>query len=115
MNSFKGLFAAGISVLCVCSAHAQTATGQITGYIPFADSGNVEIIFVRIENNPVGGCNTTGRFVMRASDARFRATRAAVIAAFHAQTPVTINYSQTCKVWENSWDMNYMCVGSTPC
>jgi hypothetical protein len=100
---------------CATSTYAQTATGLITGYIPYVDGGNVEIIFVRVDNNPVGGCNTSGRFVMRASDARFRATRAAIIAAFHAQTPVTIKYSQSCSVWENSWDMHYICIGSTPC
>jgi hypothetical protein len=89
-------------------------TGKITGYIPYEFEGK-EVFVLQLEGNVSGGCNTTGRFAIDSSQLKFKATRAAVMAAFHSQTPVTVFYNQTCNSFVNTWDVRWVCVGNLPC
>jgi hypothetical protein len=96
------------------SASAEFQTGKITGYIPTDYNGKL-LLLVQIEGNASGGCNATGRFAIDSSAPRYKSILAGLMAAFHAQTPVTISYSQTCNAFGNAWDLTYVCVGSIPC
>jgi hypothetical protein len=108
----KALFA----TLCLCTtlALAQSQTAKVTGYIPY-DNGGRQIFLFQLQGNVSGGCNTSSRFAIDSSALRFKSTQAAVMAAFHTQTDVTVSYSQTCSAWGNSWDIAHVCVGSLPC
>ncbi|MEZ8142133.1 hypothetical protein A1OO_19385 [Enterovibrio norvegicus FF-33] len=96
------------------TAIAERQSGQITGYIPYTNDGKKIIIF-QITSNVSGGCNTTGRFAVDSLSPIYEGTISAVIAAHHAQSPVTIIYTQSCKAWDNSWDAQGVCVGNIPC
>jgi hypothetical protein len=105
-----------VVLLLVCSlAFAQQSqTAKITGYIPY-DLDGKELLFVQLEGNRSGGCNVTARYAIDSSQLKFKGTRAALIAAFHTQTPVTIFYNETCNAYSNSWDIAWVCVGTIPC
>ena len=92
-------------------AWADTFTGRITGYT----SATTPMLFVRLENGPLGGCNTTGRFVMDGNTPKYKATLAAVMAAFHTQTPIKVHYTTTCNTWRYDWDLQFARVGDIQC
>ncbi len=97
------------------SVSAVTAqSGQLTGYIPYS-SDDKEIIIFKLQNNVVEGCNTTGRFAMDSRSPRYKATVAAIISAFHSQTPIVVKYLPTCYSWSNSADVAFVCVGNINC
>ncbi len=104
------------AVLCLCAtlAVAQSQTAKVTGYIPYENGGR-EIFLLKLQSNVAGGCNTTARFAIDSTALRFKGTQAAVMAAFHTQTDVTVSYTQTCGAWGNAWDISYVCVGSAAC
>lgn len=102
------------SMMISHAAIADVVTGRIAGYIPYAN-GATQLLFVRIEGAPTGGCNTTGRLVIDSNNAHFNATQAAVLAAFHGQAPVTAHYVTTCTKWPYDWDMQFMCIGTVNC
>ncbi len=77
------------------SAVSSTQSGQITGYIPYS-SGDKEIIVFKLKNNVVKGCKTTGRLAIDSRSLRYRATVAAVMSAFHSQTPIVVKYLPGC-------------------
>lgn len=93
---------------------AASQVGEITGYIPYS-SGSKTIMIFKLKNNVVNGCNTTGRFAIASTSPRFKATEAAVLAAFHSKTPVRVAYLNSCNAWGNSADVNYICVGDINC
>lgn len=95
-------------------ASAQFQSGKISGYIP-SDINGKELLLVQINDNISGGCNITGRFAIDSSQLRFKAIRAAVMAAFHNQTPITVAYKQTCNSFGNAWDLDYICISNIPC
>jgi hypothetical protein len=96
------------------TAFAETQTGKITGYIPY-DAGGKQLFFVALEGNVTGGCNSTGRFAFNSDQLRFKGTQAALMAAFHNQTEVTVTYAPTCNTYANVWDLVYVCVGKIAC
>ncbi|MGF1708952.1 hypothetical protein [Enterovibrio baiacu] len=102
--------------LAVMSFQASAAwkTGEITGYIPYSE-GLKEIIIFKLNENPIGGCNTTGRFAMDSNSPRYKASVTAIISAFHSKTPVRVNYLSTCNSWVNSADASFICIGSINC
>jgi hypothetical protein len=108
----KVLFA----TLCICTtlAVAQSQTAKVSGYVPY-DSGGRQILIFQLQGNVSGGCNTTARFAIDSTSLRFKSTQAALMAAFHTQSNVTVAYSQTCSAWSNSWDIAHLCVGIVPC
>ncbi len=101
--------------LAALSALAGTQSGKITGYVPYSN-GQKEVLLVKLENidEVERGCNTTARFAMDSDSPKFKATQAAVIAAFHSQTEVKVKYSETC-TYAASWDISFICVGNINC
>lgn len=93
---------------------AITQSGKITGYVPYS-SGGKEIIIFKLENNVSSACNSTARFAMDNTLPRYKATLSAVIAAFHSQSTIKVNYLSSCNAWGNSADVNYICVGNINC
>jgi hypothetical protein len=102
------------TMLASTGAIAQSTTGKVTGYIPYAN-GNTQIFLFSVDSNLSGGCNTTARYTITSASAQFKSVQAAVMAAFHSQTPVMVYYSSTCNGWGNSWDLNSVCIGTIPC
>jgi hypothetical protein len=101
-------------LLCTSANAAVFQTGKIVGYIPSDISGK-EVFLLQIEGNVTGGCNVTGRFAIDSTQLKFKATRAAIIVAFHTQTALTVAYEQTCNSYPNAWDISWVCVGPLPC
>lgn len=101
--------AAGLS-----GANAVTVGGNVSGYVSVSDTAG-PVLLVKLDSSSVEGCNTSGRFAISSTDTRYKATLAAVMAAYHAQSPVKVVYNQTCTAWSNSYDMSYVCVGGVGC
>jgi hypothetical protein len=95
-------------------AQSYSQAGTLNGYIPF-DDGVKQILIFQLAGNAQGGCNTTARFAIDSNAPKFKGTMAAVMAAYHTQTPVTVVYTQTCNSWTNAWDVGHICVGQLPC
>lgn len=114
MNKYLLVFLLTLPTIVLSATHAGRNTGVVTGYIPYSNAGK-EVFFVKITNSSTSGCNTTGRFAIDDDSERFDVTRSAVIAAYHAQTPVTIVFKASCDTWSNATDINYMCFGNIPC
>ena len=103
-----------VLLLLVNISFAATQSGKVSGFLPYS-SGDKKIIIFKLVNNVSEGCNVTGRFAMDDSSPRYQATLSSVIAAFHAQSTVNVNYLNTCNAWSNSADVNYICVGNINC
>ncbi|EGQ7703135.1 hypothetical protein ACUULL_001468 [Vibrio cholerae] len=103
-----------MSVLTAFNAHAARQVGKITGVIPYEASGKKIVIF-KIENNIAQGCNVTGRFAFDESKKNFDLMSSALLSAFHAGTTVHVEYSNSCKAWGNSYDIQHICFGDIPC
>ena len=78
-------------------------------------SGDNEVLIFKLKENHIAGCNTAGRYSIDSSNKKYKATLSAIIAAFHAQTNVTVTYLPTCDYWHNSADVNHICVGDINC
>jgi hypothetical protein len=102
--------------LIASPALAQTLsqTGKLTGYIPSQANGK-QIFVVQLQGNVTGGCNSSARFAINSDSLSFKTTAAALMAAYHAQSDVTIFYSQSCTALGNAWDLGWACVGNVPC
>ena len=107
-------YLAAIMVLLAFRATADTQAGKIIGFMPWTSAGKEMFIF-KIDNNPVGGCNFTGRFAIDSTSPVYKTTVAVVVAAFHAQSDIVVGYTKSCTAWENSWDVSYFCTGSVSC
>ncbi|WP_337914001.1 hypothetical protein [Vibrio cholerae] len=103
-----------MAILTAFNAHAARQVGKITGVIPYEASGKKIVIF-KIENNIAQGCNVTGRFAFDESKKNFDLMSSALLSAFHAGTTVHVEYSNSCKAWGNSYDIQYICFGDIPC
>ncbi len=108
----KMLFAILYLYVTLASAELQTAT--VTGYIPYQTSGKQVLLF-QLQGNVSGTCNDTARFAIDSSAVHFKNVLAAIMAAHHAQSTITVSYSKTCNAWGNAWDITHVCVGSIPC
>ena len=96
-------------------AEVGYGTGKITGYLPYS-YGAEEMFFIKMEIfSGTPACNVTGRLTMKSSNARFKATQAAVLAAFLAGIPVRATGLGTCENFVNSEDLKYVCLGDIPC
>lgn len=93
---------------------ASSQASIVEGYIPVSSGGKETLIF-KLKDNVVEGCNSTGRFAISEDNLRYRATFSAVVAAFHAQTPVEVKYFSSCNAWSNSADVNFVCIGDINC
>jgi len=107
-----------LAALCLLSPtlYAGTSTsGVITGFSPYS-SGTTQIILFKtstLANTPA--CNFTQRFAMNSNNPRFANTVSAVMAAYAAGKPVQVKGLDTCNVWGNAEDLDYICVGDMPC
>ncbi len=95
-------------------AIAAKHSGQVIGYFPY-HTGQKEILFIRLDSGVSGGCNTTERFAIDSNSPGYKSTQASIMAAFHAKTTINVNYSSTCNVFGNAYDINYICVGNIAC
>lgn len=102
-----GIFLSSVAI-------AEKQSGQIQGYFPY-HTGQKEILFVKLNNNVSGGCNTTARFAIDSNSQGYKSTQASIMAAFHAKTTIHVNYSATCSSYNNVYDINYICVGDIDC
>jgi hypothetical protein len=105
--------------ISVCSAvYAATAHGRVLGFMPFS-SGTTEMFFIKMEiiqNAPqTPACNTTERFTMTSTNTRYKQTFAAILSAYHAESPVRVYGAGTCNNWSNAEDIAYICVGDISC
>jgi hypothetical protein len=103
-----------LTALMSFNCFAERQTGEITGIIPY-ESGGKKLYFVQVRNNIFEGCNVTGRFVFDDSKLNHQAMWAMIMASYYAKTPVSIEYTKTCNVWGNGYDLVYVCAGSIPC
>ena len=96
-------------------ANSGTATGVVTGYIPYS-SGSEALFFIKVTNHTNGpACNVTGRFTMTSANAKYQSTNVAIIAALAAGTNIIAKGYDTCNNWSNAEDLNYICFGDIPC
>lgn len=103
-----------LSVSANAMAFAERMTGKVKGYSPYHWSGNKVIIF-HMENNPSGGCNTTGRFALSSAHVNYDAFVAAIMAAYHANDTVAVLYNEACNMFPNAYDLYAFCVGEMVC
>ena len=102
-------------VFHVALANAGSQAGRISGFVPYTNFVGREILIFKLENNPSSGCNASGRYAIDSSSPHFKATQAAIIAAFHAQTDVFVVFTESCNTWVNAWDVAYVCTGTINC
>lgn len=97
-------------------AAAGVFVGKITGYIPYS-TGGTAVLFVAGDGVYTGApaCNSTDRFTILASNPRYEATLAAVLAAQASGAQVKIYGLGTCANWGNSEDIDHICVGTIAC
>ncbi len=95
-------------------AHAEHQSSTIQGYITSVYNGK-KIFLVKLQNNVVEGCNTTGRYAFNEDNLNHEAIISAIISSYHAGETVRINYTKACNAIGNSYDLNYICVGSIAC
>jgi hypothetical protein len=110
---FRTLFIASLLAI-VSSAQAATLVGHVTGYANVSN-GSTPTLLVKIDTADKVGCNTTGRFAISSADVRYKATLPSVIAAHATQTQVKISYDETCDLWTNAYNLNFVCVGDAAC
>ena len=95
-----------------CYADAQS--GKVIGYVPY-HKGDMKNFALKLENNIVEGCNTTGRFYFDDSNPSYNEMVSSVMSAYHSKTTVAVHYAKTCNVWGNSYDVKYICIGAINC
>lgn len=100
--------------LCALSAHGDSQSGKVIGFLPYTNSGK-EVLLLKVQGNNSGGCNSSGRYAIDNTSPHFKMTYAAILAAFHSQTDVFVAYSQSCNSWSNAWDVTYVCSGGINC
>jgi hypothetical protein len=103
-----------LALVAAHPAFGATQVGVVTGYAPGIVSGKEAFVF-KLENNSNAGCNTTARYTIDETSVHFKATVAAIMAAFHARTPVLVTYAATCNVLGGAADVTYVCVGEINC
>lgn len=112
------LVCASATVPLYSTALAATAQGRVLAIMPLS-LNNDELFFIKVEtmqSSPATpACNTTGRFTMLSTSARYKPTFAVLLAAYHAQTPIWVYGAGTCNNWSNSEDIAYICSGETSC
>jgi hypothetical protein len=98
------------------AAFAGTGEGKITGVIPYTKSTNEKLFFISVESKKDSpSCNVTNRFVLSSNDPSFDTTVSAVLAAYHAKTPVKVTGVDNCDAWSNSEGVRYICFGNIAC
>lgn len=96
-------------------AFSAAAQDRVLGLLPFS-SGTNEMFFAKMETlQTTPACNTSGRFTMVSTNARYKQTFAALLAAYHAGTYVRVYGTGTCNNWSNSEDIAYVCFGDIQC
>lgn len=110
----KTMVMLALAALLSSQAFAARQAGEIQGFIPFNHDGR-EIFIFSVQNNVSGGCNTTARFAIDETSPSFRTTVSSLLAAFHGQTEIQVDYKDTCTAWGNSADINFICVGGINC
>lgn len=103
-----------LSLFFSSSVVSEVLSGRIVGFVPFS-SGDKEVLLFKLDSSAPSGCNVSGRFAMDNSSPRFKLTSSAVIAAFHSQSTVKVNYLSSCNVWSKTADVNFICVGDINC
>jgi hypothetical protein len=113
----KTILMACVSLVAMNANAYPLVAGIVTGYLSAGTSvGQAnEMFFFQITNQPGGGCNTTNRFAINSTNNNFKTLVASVMAAYTTQTPINVQWQSTCNTWPNSYDANYVCVGSIPC
>ena len=112
----KNLLLASLLLLQLGSASAavKSHSGKVEGYI-VSKNGTEKLFYFKLEGNPTGGCNTTGRFLITDAATTHDGTQSAVMAAFHSKTNVNVYYDEVCSTGENAWDIRWVCIGNIPC
>lgn len=110
MKKIMFLFLLLLSTLAL----AESQTAKVVGYIPY-DANGKQFFFVALQGNVTSGCNSTGRFVIDSSQLRFKGVQAAVMAAYHSGSEITVQYAPTCNTFGNTFDLVYVCVGTIAC
>ncbi len=108
------IYALAILLIFPTITLAGSQTGKVTGYVPY-HNGTLKSFGFKLENNIIEGCNTTGRFHFDSEMVEFNQMVSSIIAAYHSNTEVKVNYSTTCNTLGNSFDTNYVCVGNINC
>ena len=63
-----------------------------------------------------GACNTDGRFVITASDPKYKTVLAAMMGAYFSGSAVFARGQGTCNIYGGSEDLSNMCFnGGVPC
>jgi hypothetical protein len=101
-----GLFPLGVQ--------AGRISGEISGFVPYESVGKKILIF-KLKNSVADSCNTTARFAFDQTKVNFDLMSATILAAFHAKTPVQVEYNKTCNALSNAFDARFVCLGDINC
>ena len=77
------------------------------------DAFSLDIIFPL--NLYMSFANALVCFAIDSKTPKFEGTVAAVMAAYHSKSPVSIEYLSSCNAWGNAADIAFMCVGDINC
>jgi hypothetical protein len=106
---------AALMLVTASIASAGTATGVVTGYVPFNDATTAIFLFRVDSLSGAPPCNTSARFAISDSDPKYKETVAAVMSAYATGASVYAVGHGTCNTWSNSEDLYYFCVGTISC
>lgn len=116
MKASKFIIMISLLIIGLSAYAGGKVTGKITGYIPYG-VGSDGLLFIKLDSSITGApeCNTTQRFTIKGNNPKYRAILAAVIASQVSGEQVRARGKGTCNNWSNSEDLDYICVGTTPC
>ena len=103
-----------VFLLCSFSVNAAKLKGHVSGLVAY-ETGGRKILLFKLNNSTSKGCNTTARFAFDQSKVNFDLMSSTILSAYHAKTPVEVNYDETCNIWGNSFDARFICLGDIPC
>jgi hypothetical protein len=96
-------------------AMAGNGGDAVTGFIPGSLQGTAIFIFSTTSVGSPPSCDTTQRFAISSTDAKYKDTVAAILEAHATGISVSAVGLGTCTVLSNAEDLNYVCVGTIPC
>ncbi|NOH22833.1 hypothetical protein [Vibrio europaeus] len=100
--------------LASSNVFAERQSGLVTGVIVSEQDGR-NMFFFKLKNNLIAGCNTTGRYVFDEGNSNYYLMSSAILTAFKMKEEIIVEYTPTCDVWSNSFDVRYVCIGDINC
>ncbi|MDC5855188.1 hypothetical protein [Vibrio europaeus] len=103
-----------VLALASSSVFAERQSGLVSGVVVYDQDGRNMFSF-KLKNNLVAGCNTSGRYVFDEGNSNYYLMSSAILTAYKMKEEVIVEYTPTCNVWSNSFDVRYVCIGDVNC